>query len=294
MYGLPKVHKPNFPLRPIIPVISTHFYKLAKFLVPLLRPFSTNTFTINDTFSFAKELREFKINTNDVIMASLKSLFTNIPLDETINIIINKCFASATHYHAISRDQFRELLNLSVKNCHFWCIFGIDGVLYRQVDGVAMVSPLGPLFANIFLSFHEKSWLVDCPFVFKPIFYRRYVDDCFLIFTSRDHVTPFLSYLNSKHSNIQFTHELESNSCLPFLNVKVIRCNGSLPQFIINLLPRDCLPILTVLFQCCTRKVYFSHLSLVISTFALLMHFSTRKWKNSRKPSLLLVILQHL
>ena len=164
-----------------------------------------------------------------------------------------------------------------------------------------MGSPLGPLFANIFLSFHEKSWLADCPSVFKPIFYRRYVDDCFLIFTSRDHVTPFLSYLNSKHPNIQFTHELESNLCLPFLDVKVIHSNGSfattvlsLPRFIINLLPPDCLPILTVLFQCCTRKVYFSHLSLVTSTFALLMYFSTRKWKNSRKPSLLMVILQHL
>ena len=36
-----------------------------------------------------------------------------------------------------------------------------------------------------------------------------------------------LSYLNSKHPNIQFTHELESNSCLPFLDVKVIRSNGS-------------------------------------------------------------------
>ena len=71
MYGLPKVHKPNFPLRPIISAIGTHSYKLAKFLVPLLRPFSTNTFTINDTFSFVKELRELKINTNDVIMASL-------------------------------------------------------------------------------------------------------------------------------------------------------------------------------------------------------------------------------
>ena len=68
----------------------------------------------------------------------------------------------------------------------------------------------------------------------------------------------------------------------------------SLSRFIINLLSRDCLAILTVLFQCCTRKVYFSHLSLVISTFALLMYFSTRKWKNSRKPSLLMVILQHL
>jgi hypothetical protein len=118
--------------------------------------------------------------------------------DETINIIINKCFASATHYHAISRDQFRELLNLSVKNCHFL----FDGVLYKQVDGVAMGSPLGPLFANIFLSFHEKSWLADCPSVFKPIFYRRYVDDCFLIFTSHNHVTPFLSKLETPQHSI--------------------------------------------------------------------------------------------
>jgi hypothetical protein len=57
------------------------------------------------------------------------------------------------HYHAISRDQFTDLLKLSVKNCHFL----FDGVLYKQLDGVAMGSPLGPLFANIFLSFHEKS-----------------------------------------------------------------------------------------------------------------------------------------
>jgi hypothetical protein len=36
-----------------------------------------------------------------------------------------------------------------------------DGALYKQGDGVAMGSPLGPLFANIFLSFHEKSWLAE-------------------------------------------------------------------------------------------------------------------------------------
>ena len=67
-----------------------------------------------------------------------------------------------------------------------------------------------------------------------------------------------------------------------------------LPRFIINLLPRDCLPILTVLSQCYTRKVYFSHLFLVISTFAPPMPFSILKWKNSRKPFHLMVILQHL
>ena len=163
---------------------------------------------------FVKELCELQINTNNVVMASfdVKSLFTNIPLDETITIIVNKCFYNTSRFHGFTVDQFTRLLNLSVKNCYFL----FDGVLYKQVDGVAMGSPLGPLFANIFLSFHEKSWLADCPSNFKPLFYRRYVDDCFLIIQSRDHVLPFLSYLNSEHSNIQFTHELENNFFSPF------------------------------------------------------------------------------
>jgi hypothetical protein len=120
MYGLPKVHKPNFQLRPIIAAIGTHSYKLAKFLVPLLRPFSINTFTINDTFTelLVKELCELKINTN-VIMASfdIKSLFTNIPLDETINIIINKCFASAKHYNGNIKFYFITILRY---NLNLW------------------------------------------------------------------------------------------------------------------------------------------------------------------------------
>ena len=61
-------------------------------------------------------------------------------------------------------NEFIKLLNLAVKNCHF--IF--NGKFYDQVDGVAMGSPLGPLLANIFLSFHEIRWLKDCPVHFKP------------------------------------------------------------------------------------------------------------------------------
>jgi hypothetical protein len=105
LYGLPKVHKPNFPLRPIISAIGTHAYKLAKFLVPLLRPFSTNSYTISDTFMFVKELRELQINTNNVVMASfdVKSLFTNIPLDETISIIVIISVSVILHAFTVSQ-----------------------------------------------------------------------------------------------------------------------------------------------------------------------------------------------
>ena len=111
---------------------------------------------------------------------------------------------------------------MTVKNCHFL----FDGKLYHQKDGVAMGFPLGPLFAVIFLSFHEHAWLADCPHSFKPISYRRYVDDCFLIFQSKEQVIPFLDYLNSKHPNIQFTHELENDGSLSFLDINITRTNG--------------------------------------------------------------------
>ena len=89
-----------------------------------------------------------------------------------------------------------------------------------------MESPLGPLFANIFLSFHESNWLNNCPVNFKPVLYRRYVDDCFLMFQSADHIPQLLSYLNRQHPNIKFTSEVESSSTLPFLDFSISHKNG--------------------------------------------------------------------
>ena len=86
--------------------------------------------------------------------------------------------------------------------------------------------PLGPTFANIFMSYHEKKWLEDCPTDFKPIFYRRYVDDTFLLFNDVSHIQKFHSYLNSKHPSIKFTTETENDCKLSFLDCLVHR-NGS-------------------------------------------------------------------
>ena len=164
--------------------------EVAKFFVPLLHPISSNPLTVTDTFSFVKEIPILPFNTNNVIMASfdITSLFTNIPLDETIDIIVNKCFSNTYRFHGFTQQQFTNLLTMTVKNCPFL----FDGKLYHQKNGVAMGSPLGPLFAKIFLSFHERTWLADCPHTFKPMFYTRYVDDCFLIFQSKEQVIPSL------------------------------------------------------------------------------------------------------
>ena len=153
LYGLPKIHKNNVPLRPILSCINNYSYKVAKFFIPLLNPLSVGSYMVRDSFSFVQELLNLNFNSSSVVMASfdVTSLFTNIPLDETIDIISNCVFANAVRFHGLTRCEFRKLLCFAVKNCHFL----FNGVLYQQIDGVAMGSPLGPLFANIFLSFHE-------------------------------------------------------------------------------------------------------------------------------------------
>ena len=152
----------------------------------------------------------------------IKSIFTNIPLDETMDIIIFKSFNNSTHFHNFTYDDFSKLLRFAVKNSHFL----FNGVLYEQTDGVAMGSPLGPVFADTFLSCHECPWLSNCPSQFKPLYYRRYVD-CFLLFDSPNHIKPFLDYMNCQHPRIVFTQETEENNSLSFLNILITRQNGS-------------------------------------------------------------------
>ena len=76
---------------------------------------------INNTFSFLEELRSFNFDTDKVFMDSfdVNSLFTNVPLDETIDIIVNRAFNNSTLYNGFSAPQFCKLLCLSVKNCFF-------------------------------------------------------------------------------------------------------------------------------------------------------------------------------
>ena len=112
LYGSPKVHKPvinNCPkFRPILSTIGTPTYKLAQFLVPILSPLTSNEYS----FSFPNEVSGFCPNH---FMASLdvKSLFTNIPLNEVIGICIDDLLCDITRIHDFDRKDMKELLALA-------------------------------------------------------------------------------------------------------------------------------------------------------------------------------------
>ena len=86
-----------------------------------------------------------------------------------------------------------------------------------------MGPPLGPTLANVFMCHFENIWLENCPAHFKPIVYRRFVDDTFLLFRTKDHVEKFKNYLNKQHKNIKFTSEIEENGSLSFLDITITR-----------------------------------------------------------------------
>ena len=143
------------------------------------------------------------------------SLFTNIPLEGTIEICTNELSKESETVKGLRKTDFKELLSLATKDSHF--IF--DGALYKQIDGVAMGSFLDSTLVNTFLVYHEKNWLEHCPLEYRPLYYRRYVDDMFVLFNSAEHLKRFHGYLNSRHLNISFTIENQKTTECPSLTL---------------------------------------------------------------------------
>ena len=146
-----EMRKYTKPVGSILSPLQTRTYNLAKFLVPVLDPLTKNEYTVKYSFHFAEEICQ---QDPSLSMGSLDvdSLFTNILLDETIDICINQLFENTDTVEGFTKSELKQLLCLATKESYF--IF--SGLLYKQIDGAAMGSPLGPSLANVFLSYHEK------------------------------------------------------------------------------------------------------------------------------------------
>ena len=228
LYGLPKIHKidfsTKFQYRPIFAAYNCASYKISKFIIPYLAPFTKNQFNLSNSYDFSNKVKNLKFPFRPVMVSfDIENLFTSIPLEETIEICLDLLFNNNTSASGFTRDLFEALLRNSILNS----IFTFNQRFYLQKDGLGMGLPLSPILADIFLSHHEQQWLSECPTSFKPIFYNRYVDDTFILFRQESHVQQFLEYLNSKHPNINFTFEKETGNILNFLDCKIVNNGGS-------------------------------------------------------------------
>ena len=118
MYGLCKVHKQEVhgcpPFRSILSALQTPTYNLAKFLVPILDTLTKNVYTVKDSFNFAEEICEQDPSLS-ICSLDIGSLFTNIPLDETIDICMNQLFENTDTVEAFTKPELKQLLCLATK-----------------------------------------------------------------------------------------------------------------------------------------------------------------------------------
>jgi hypothetical protein len=222
LYGLPKVHKNNIPLRPVLSALGTFNYGLGKALAGILWDMIDKKTLVRDSFSFVKDLQALPKSFTYYKMVSfdISSLYTNVPLDDTIQLILKNLYKTRTTPPTIKRDDMQQLLIFATKRSHFL----FDGKLYDQIDGVSMGSPLAPLLAEIFLQDFEKK--NSSTFTSMGImYYKRYVDDTFALINSTSSPSDICHQLSQFHKSIKFTYEEQSLATIK--NEKVLVCNSN-------------------------------------------------------------------
>ncbi|CAF3650056.1 unnamed protein product [Rotaria sp. Silwood1] len=225
LYGLPKIHKDNIPLRPVLSAIGTFNYGLGKALTNILSDIIEKEKMVRDPFSFVEELKTLPKSFSNYKMVSfdISSLYTNVPLDETIEIILKNLYETRATPPTIQRDDMKQLLIFATKNTHFL----FDNNLYDQVDGVSMGSPLAPLLAEIFLQDFEKKH--SSTFTSMGIVYwKRYVDDTFVLIDSTFSAKDICTKLSQFQKSIKFTCEEEAanTNTVSFLNILIQKQPG--------------------------------------------------------------------
>ncbi|KAG0713386.1 Bestrophin-1 [Chionoecetes opilio] len=90
-YGNIKTHKPGNKLRPIISQIPTPTYHLAKKLCVILTPYTPNAYSLQSALEFLDLLKTHNAS-GAIASLDVESLFTNVPVDRTINYIIDRVY----------------------------------------------------------------------------------------------------------------------------------------------------------------------------------------------------------
>lgn len=219
-YGLPKIHKEGNTYRIVVSTVNTALYRFAGFLqkllkdnIPVANSHVNNSFELFDTLSNRRIEENIRMASFDVI-----SLFTNIPLNLAIQGIRNRWQYLENRINIPIEDLIKAI-ELVLTSTYFT----FNDRIYKQTYGTPMGSPLSPIIADIVMQDLETSIIsnLNC----HLSFYYRYVDDIILA-AHYDDILKILDAFNNYHEKLKFTHDMEKNNRLSFLDLEIIVHNG--------------------------------------------------------------------
>ena len=156
-YGLPKIHKPDTPLRPIVSSCGSVTYGVAKELAKILKPLvGQSPHHINSTQDFELNRPNTSNWTSGECLSSydVSALFISVPIDPALQIIKDLLVKDNTLKERTVMDveDIILLLEFCLKNTYF----SFQGQFYEQVEGAAMGSPVSPIVVNLYMEYLEQ------------------------------------------------------------------------------------------------------------------------------------------
>ena len=218
-FGLPKTHKPNIPIRPVVSHFTAPCHKLSVKLNSLLRNYSSfqSKFSIKNAVDLVTKISTVQPPHNSKLISfDVTNLFTSVPAKEASTLAVNLIKSSGGDEKMLK--EIKLLLDLCIEQNYFL----FNGKFYKQSSGLAMGSPLSPILAEIFMNEFEHK-LFDCkhPLLSNICYWYRYVDDIICLWTGTlRQLNTFMSFINSLHQSIEFTLEYGGHK-INFLDLNI-------------------------------------------------------------------------
>lgn len=224
LYSLIKLHKDNYPIRPVVSFCTAPSVKISKMLINLIRNHCNFTpkFSIKNSYELVDKIKNVTIPPNGKLVSfDVSNLFPSIPPLDTINLV-EKLLAK-NNVNPIIKQDILQLLSVCLKQNYFQ----FDNKIYTSCKGLIMGNPLSPLLAEIFMDNIENIIYQNNNFSKQFLYWHRYVDDILVCFlgTNRQ-LNTVLEYINKIHPNITFTSELEINNSINFLDLTITKINN--------------------------------------------------------------------
>ena len=226
LYGLPKIHKNNWPLRPIVSQINSPAYKLNKYLDYLLTTAEKGIPNLlQDTTKFLQIVNNLQPLPDNCILFTIDvtSLYTVLPHDLVINYVEEMYTETLDNWNEYTPDirpipgtLIKEIIRVILNQT----FFTFNDKTYLQNYGITMGAPSSVKLANIALYKHLDKILKNYSDI-QPLLHLRLIDDIFGIWPGTEiELFNWVKYLNDSHQSIKFTLE-SSKTEIPFLDTLV-------------------------------------------------------------------------
>ena len=242
-YGLPKIHKPGCPLRPIVSGCDGPTDHLSAYVTHFIQPLASNLPShIKDTKHFLNLIEKLPpLPPNALLVtADVTSLYTNIPHKGGIAAVI--------HFMA----EYKHLLPTNCPLPHVVCII-LDFILkhstfkfmdthIHQILATSMGTRMAPPYANLFMGKEERTIILT--FLHLIYFWKRFIDDIFFIFLgSHSQLNSLMTFMNPISSTAKYKFAY-SEQTVTFLDVQIYLSITRKLKTILYRKPTDCMTLL--------------------------------------------------